>query len=421
MKISMKLLTKFGVLSLIILASFLSPIQEVISQRTVILWYIVSILLIFIGLIKTHIIIKKNDLKYFFLLFLILICYLNNNQNIKHGDLGYFMIGFTAICVMIFLPLQKEWNIFATKCVCVTSLIHIFATFFFFIFPSVWRKYSALIFGTYIPGTDNGAQGYTAALNGHYSTNGTLVAFGTLCAMTIYFYTNNKKEKKRMTLLILIGIVSVLLTQKRAHILFLAFTFIIIYIIANLKKGSIITMVKLLLLCFAAWIAIEIIVNYVPVLGKVFERFQTVGEDAQTLTRFTMWEYAINLFSDNKFLGIGWGGYRYQFSTLDMFEGAANAHNIYLQLLAETGIVGFIVFIIFAGINLYYGITMLIKINKNRLCFSRETQYLLLFSVIFQIFLLLYGFTGNILYDFCFIYYAIAVTISMNLKISLGR
>lgn len=417
MRIKATTICKISVILLIVLASFLSPIQEILSQSSIVIWYLISImLLIILVFLQTKISIKKNEIVYYILLLIIFVMYMYNNQYLKYHNLGYFMIGFTSILIMLILPLLENWSFASIKTVAITSAIHIFATYYFLIFPSQWRIYSNLIFGSYVTGTQNGTLGYTAALNGHYSTNGTLVAFGAICAMICFFNANERIEKNKFIMLMIIAVSSVLLTQKRAHILFFAITFLVIYFFWEYKRNAINInrILKLIVFCLIVRFLIPVLYKFAPALSTVFDRFLTIGEDAQTLTRFTMWEYAIQLFSSNKIIGIGWGGYRYRFVSLDMYEGAANAHNIYLQLLAETGIIGFSAFTLFVCINLYNVMSMLI--NRHKYQFNKKEQSMLLFSVGFQIFLLLYGFTGNPIYDFCFIYYALSVAIGMNLK-----
>ena len=72
----------------------------------------------------------------------------------------------------------------------------------------------------------------------------------------------------------------------------------------------------------------------------------SVGYD--TATRFMLWDTAWNLFVQSPIIGIGWGnfvgtyGSYISFIPADVFD----VHNLYLQLLAETGIVGFAAFFV---------------------------------------------------------------------------
>lgn len=415
MKIKTTSVTSLGVLILVVLVCFLSPLQQVLSQNSISICYISGILLLVLELLGNKkklkkVLTGKNAIIYLiFVLFSC--CYFFNNQYWRHNNLGYFMIGTAAIFILLILSCQRAWIKTAFVWIKRTAFIHVVATFFFFAFPALWSKYAYPIFGTYIPGTGGGTKGYTAGLNGHYSTNATLVTIAALCTM-ISLLCSGEKERKKHIRLLMVEIIAILLTQKRAHILFFALTFVMVYTFYNWKRGALKTMFKLIGVCVVGWFAVEFIIAYIPMLGQTFARFQTVGKDAQTLTRFTMWQYAWDLFKKNKILGVGWGGYRYLFENLNMFEGAANAHNIYIQLLAETGIVGFCCFMGIAIIGVTFAIKGLLIASKAN---DQQVKKEYLYAATFQIFMLLYGLTGNVIYDFCFVYYAFSVAASVGL------
>jgi O-antigen ligase len=76
----------------------------------------------------------------------------------------------------------------------------------------------------------------------------------------------------------------------------------------------------------------------------------SVGYDAGT--RLILWDTAWNLFVHSPIIGVGWGNFVEIYgSYLSSFPwippGVFEAHNIYLQFLAETGVVGFTVFFLF--------------------------------------------------------------------------
>jgi hypothetical protein len=70
-------------------------------------------------------------------------------------------------------------------------------------------------------------------------------------------------------------------------------------------------------------------------------RFQDKG---QFVLRLAMWKYGWTMFSEHPWLGVGWGEFpRYQFDlvkTLGDVEIANNSHDIFIDLLAKTGVVG---------------------------------------------------------------------------------
>lgn len=70
-------------------------------------------------------------------------------------------------------------------------------------------------------------------------------------------------------------------------------------------------------------------------------RFQDKG---QFVLRLAMWKYGWTMFKEHPWLGVGWGEFpRYQFDLVKMLgdvEIANNSHDIFIDLLAKTGVVG---------------------------------------------------------------------------------
>lgn len=72
------------------------------------------------------------------------------------------------------------------------------------------------------------------------------------------------------------------------------------------------------------------------------ERFQDPG---QISPRLALWKYGWAMFKSHPWLGVGWGEFpRFQYAlieTLGKVELANNSHNIVIDLLGKTGIIGF--------------------------------------------------------------------------------
>jgi O-antigen ligase len=74
-------------------------------------------------------------------------------------------------------------------------------------------------------------------------------------------------------------------------------------------------------------------------------RFEDAG---QISPRLSLWRYGIAMFKSHPLTGVGWGGfpyYQYEFATqLGKVEVANNSHNIVIDLLAKTGLIGAAIF-----------------------------------------------------------------------------
>lgn len=96
-----------------------------------------------------------------------------------------------------------------------------------------------------------------------------------------------------------------------------------------------------------------------------------------------LWPFAWRIFKEYPIFGCGLYGYNPSFTALGMAPlrhsaGIMHPHNIYLQLLAETGIIGFLLFLFFvlsaivwSGRHIYAGL----KSGKNRTYWMASTGF----------------------------------------------
>ena len=168
------------------------------------------------------------------------------------------------------------------------------------------------------------------------------------------------------------------------------YIFIVISIISFLygffKAGSMSSFVVLFLLTGLLWIVnfrkflklviplvliIFFLVDFskIQAITNILERTNNLGTAD---TRFASWEAGINMINDNLIVGIGFNNYisTVQKYTINYLSNHSVApHNIYLKLLAENGIIIFILFI-FLIINI-------ISKNFHLVLFQKELYLLL--------------------------------------------
>ncbi len=328
--------------------------------------------------------------------------FLNNNVGIKNGSYMTTVKFFLFLLIAYLICNSCNDLTKCVKCVIAFGSVHVAATYLFFLLPSLY-KYMYRIWGFWPSGTRSGSLGYKAALSSHYSGNGIVLAITYMALFAVLMMGKEKLNKRQMRLAIAcfaISFIAVILTSKRAHLLFGLIAILCVYYFSNPKKMKSRTFILALL----GGISIPVILflsTKIPLLNETISRFQDMDDDSHLTNRFSLWEHALQMFKNKPLFGNGWMSFRYDYS-IYFYNGQGtqgeyiNAHNVYIQLLAEVGIVGFLIYmgiIIYLFYNVFY---MIRKCQKNK---DARLLLPLYFSAAFMIFYVLYSFTGNCLYD----------------------
>ncbi|QSX04772.1 O-antigen ligase family protein [Sedimentibacter sp. zth1] len=91
-----------------------------------------------------------------------------------------------------------------------------------------------------------------------------------------------------------------------------------------------------------------------------------ISSDGSMAYRFELWKTSINIIKDNLFSGIGFGTFFKYTSTYSatITHYIEHCHNIYLQIFMETGLLGFLIFVV-SIFKLVVSIYKKFKIDKN--------------------------------------------------------
>lgn len=158
---------------------------------------------------------------------------------------------------------------------------------------------------------------------------------------------------------------------------------------------------------------------FVPAVQELINRFVLMEEGSFTATsgRNLLWDAAWDIFLAHPYTGIGFGCFEdyYQAFYSGNRGSAYLTHNIYYGLLAETGLVGFALFVAMFLWGLVFTWKVWRKTDKSG---SRgPAGYLAIYSLAMQLWFVIYGFTGNGIYDANeMFFYISAVGIALSLK-----
>lgn len=238
---------------------------------------------------------------------------------------------------------------------------------------------------------------FQTAITGFYLA----ILFGIIFSTFLCSFRKNKVVKNIVYVVSLITIyVFVFLTAKRSFILLIPCgVFCLICFLFRKHIG------KIIVFSFVA-ISIMLFLLYKTDFGQAI-LLRSSGDNWST-GREQINEQMIELFWNAPIIGNGIS------STLVLLSGYQNAHNIYLQVLSESGILGFCIIVIAFGVSLMENIKVLSIAVK-----AKQDKVISLASIclFIQIVFLGWGLTGNPLYDvYPFFVYMVSVGCINSIK-----
>ncbi len=342
--------------------------------------------------------IKKNigKTKYILaVLFILAIVILLRNGDIKYHHFGSPFYSLIILPIVAILIHTKKWIRPALNLMIGFGLFHVFFTFLFLMMPNFYSAHIIPLFPDFYNELTYQFEHHQAAgFTWHYSTNASILLL-TIIALNAKLIMTKKSSKKKYFLifLLIITCVALLLTGKRAHVLFLCVAECVLYILLNkhnLKRAFL----KLFAFGCCLGVVVLVLAFAFPALAQPFVRLFTGLADGSLFdTRRPMIELAIELISKKPIFGFGWGNYKYFYHNqiVNREREYMDAHNIYLQMLSEIGIVGTI-FILALMIIVF--VVAIKQLNNNK-----EDNGAVGAFILMHCYTLMEGLVGNSIYD----------------------
>ncbi|MBL1172751.1 MAG: O-antigen ligase family protein [Chloroflexi bacterium] len=156
---------------------------------------------------------------------------------------------------------------------------------------------------------------------------------------------SNPLTKSLATVGIVASVLGVFFSGSRTGVLLLFIAFALDILLQSNSKYKFQSIFILSISLFFLGTISDSIISYLrPIIPMIIE-----GTDTMEV-RYALWQAGWKMWLDHIIAGVGIGMYRfelvhYAFGTIPSFYITMVAHNAYIQILAETGIVGFILFI----------------------------------------------------------------------------
>lgn len=273
-----------------------------------------------------------------------------NNRNLQVGGytrpLQYLWIAFLYLAYRS--SAKEDW---IDKFIRIIMFIGIFYAFFTvlsfissdFYFGFIYPKLSTISMQEASRLTNYYESGYMAGITAHYSTNGIYIGLGIIPYFVCAVLTKDYLKKKRLVVVsaFLFVLLALALTGKRAHLIFtLVALIIVMYFYYSDQKYT--RVIKILFYLILASVAIYIVSLFIPEIMNAYNRIlQGIAENNLDNGRDALSAYALVAFASAQVFGHGWAW----FSQYNIVSPGDHAHNTYYQLLCETGVVGFTIYV----------------------------------------------------------------------------
>lgn len=213
-----------------------------------------------------------------------------------------------------------------------------------------------------------------------------------ICLARMMPYIQNGRKTPRIhVILSILFLFGTMLTGKR--MLFVVAVFNLALYMFFGKRGAE-AKIKMMILFIGLFILMLVAVVVIPELNVVLRRFSENSGNVLN-GREELWDYAFAMLDDNYYLGNGYGTYNTYVQEVFAYDWNYHAHCVYIQILAEMGIVGFVVWAALVTTVMFDTIKL---IRKNRLLGTDDECTLIWFSLGVQVVTLIYGISGNVLY-----------------------
>jgi O-antigen ligase len=191
-------------------------------------------------------------------------------------------------------------------------------------------------------------------------------------------------KRLSLVLCLFLGLFALYLTKKRIFILCFVLSTLVVSVIQGMKER---TLKKKLVLFFLIGLLLGIVSYQIPQGKESIDRFFNNTSSDYFSGRMQLWRQSIDLFLRKPFFGWGW------FSTVDILKIGGRGevpHNTYIEILVETGVVGFFAYLFILG---FYSWQTIRIIKRNSMNFH------ILCAICTQVIFLVWSITENPVWD----------------------
>jgi|GEM_PF-4981087 Lipid A core - O-antigen ligase and related enzymes len=342
-----------------------------------------------------------------------------NNTSISQGlTTGGMIQLYVMICFMLFAANESDWIWKWVSWTEIFVMIHAIATIVLYFNRNLRVRFASIMFygadlAAYLRHSE---KGYACGLSSHFSSNGMILGIGILvffediCAQRAIDSEEKSSWKIWSRIISLICcFYAIILSSKRGPLIAIFVVISLTYIIAT-KKNLVKRIILLSTFYLLLFLAYRILVQRIPGLSTIAEKFSELENSSAGITngRSGLWQLAFDMFEKNPLMGNGRGSYSIYAKRTNAIS--SSAHNYYLDILAELGLIGLGLYLM-AFIS---GIVMAIRTLRKALKVGMDRCYIMALSIALeiQLFVIIYNMSATaLMYYQILIPYFIACTV----------
>jgi len=178
------------------------------------------------------------------------------------------------------------------------------------------------------------------------------LAAGILIAFVVRRFISSRYKRLALGLLMIMGTVELIALNSRGPLIaFVVGAICLFFLYSPREKGRSIVL--------STVIVTVLILAFILLPSQYVARYASIIniESTSIAWRLGAWQYVFQHLSDWFFLGAGLSGFAYYYAgTTDLLASATYPHNIFLDIFANTGFLGLVVFVCLIGYLFYKGI-----------------------------------------------------------------
>ncbi|HSQ22220.1 MAG TPA: O-antigen ligase family protein [Coriobacteriia bacterium] len=255
----------------------------------------------------------------------------------------------------------------------------------------------------------------TGGLVGNYHQAGMMMSIACILFLIDYFLEGGRV---RDVLGFGLAMAALFMSGKRMYALLAVMAFIALYVIMRKREGA----ANPTRLVGVGLAAIGVMSALLPPMRALVQRMALFGqgEFMATSGRNQLWAMALDIFGSHSLTGIGFGNFAVYIGENYTLENTQPflTHNIYLGLLAETGVIGLGLVLVFMALAFFESLLVL---RRARSMNDGIPFYVMAYSVVMQLWFMVDGLTDNPLYTWHELFFylsAVAMMLAVSIRLS---